>query len=374
MKTQRIPVAFPDLTGREGEYVGKAIQSSWISSSGEFITRFEKEFASECGTRTSIGVCNGTIALHLALLGLGVRSGDEVIVPSLSFIATANAVRYVGAEPVFADVDPHTWCLSPTEIEAKITRRTRGIVAVHIYGHPADMDVINQIARVHGLWVIEDAAEAHFGRYRGRKVGSLAPISTFSFYGNKIITCGEGGAVAVSDENLEVRMRTLRGQGMDPSRRYFFPITGYNFRISNISCAILCAQLERKDKILARRRSIYQNYLGQLKDIPGIEFQPVAPWAELSPWLFCILVDPSSYGRSRDELMRHLDENGVETRPFFIPLHRLPPFREQSQLRGENLPVTDLLSERGMNLPTFPGLSDKDVEKITALVRDFRKV
>lgn len=192
-KLPPIPVACPDLTGNEEAYVVDAIRTSWISSTGPYVTRFEKSFAGLCGTRSAIAVCNGTVALHLALLTLDVRPGDEVIVPSLSYIATANAVRYVGAEPVFVDIDPQTWCLDPRKIEEAITVRTKGIIAVHLYGHPADMDEINHIAGVNGLWVVEDAAEAPLATYKNKPVGGLSAIATFSFYGNKVLTCGEGG-------------------------------------------------------------------------------------------------------------------------------------------------------------------------------------
>jgi len=365
----RIPVAAPDLTGNEEKYVLEALRSSWISSTGPFIDRFEREFAAVNGTRTSIGVCNGTVALHLALLALDVRPGDEVLVPSLTYIATANAVRYVGAEPVFVDVDPNTWCIDPAKLEAAITRRTRGIIPVHLYGHPADMDAINHVAAVHGLWVVEDAAEALGATYKGRPTGSLAPVATFSFYGNKILTSGEGGAITCSDPNFELRTRTLRGQGMDPRRRYYFPVTGYNFRITNLACAILCAQIERREQILARRREIFALYHHSLSGIPGVGFQPVADWADLAPWLYCITIDDKQFGRSRDELMSHLAQGGVETRPFFLPLHTLPPFREESQRRGESLPVTDRLAAAGINLPTFPAMTDADVLRVTTAVR-----
>ena len=360
----RIPVAAPDLSGNEERYVVEAIRSSWISSSGPFIRRFEEEFAELAGTRAAVGVCNGTVALHLALLALGVRRGDEVLVPSLTYIATANAVRYVGAEPVFVDVDPETWCVDPTKLEENITRRTRGIIAVHLYGHPADMDAINRVAGINGLWVVEDAAEAHLATYRGRPTGGLASIGTFSFYGNKMFTAGEGGALTVTDPGLELRIRTLRGQGMDPERRYFFPVTGYNFRITNVACAILCAQLERRDEIVRRREAIFHRYRESLNGVPGVEFQPRASWARPAPWLFSVTVDESMFGRSRDNLATVLDAAGIETRPFFIPLHSLPPFREKSRERSEHLPVTDDLAARGLNLPTFPGLTDADVDRI----------
>lgn len=370
---KQIPVAVPDLTGNEEEYVVDAIRSSWISSTGTYINRFEKMFAELCETRTAIGVCNGTAALHLALLALDVRPGDEVLVPSLTYVAAANAVRYIGAEPIFVDVDPATWCIDPNLLEANITRRTKGIIAVHLYGHPCDMDAINHIASVHGMWVVEDAAEAHFAQYNGRPVGSLANIATFSFYGNKIITCGEGGAVTVNAPDLLTRIRMYRGQGMDPARRYYHPIVGYNYRLTNVACAILCAQLERRDAIVARRREIFAFYRKSLDGIPGIGSQPVAQWATPAPWLFCITVDRRQYGRSRDELMGRLDEEGIETRPFFVPMHRMPPYQKTSGALDGSYPIAEQLSESGMNLPTHSGLAESDIERIAAKIRENRR-
>jgi len=367
----RYPVAKPELGGNEERYVVEALRSTWISSQGPFIERFESEFAALCGTRAAIGVANGTIALHLSLLGLDVRPGDEVLVPSLTYIATANAVRYVGGEPVFVDVDPETWCIDPRRIEDAITRRTKGIIPVHLYGHPADMDAINHLAAVHGLWVVEDAAEAHLARYKGKPVGGLSHVASFSFFGNKIFTSGEGGALTLDDGHLEIRLRALRGQGMDPQRRYYFPITGYNFRLTNVACALLCAQLERRDAIVAARRRIFASYRRELAGVPGIDFQPVAPWAETAPWLFCITIDQRVFGCSRNDLAAHLAGEGIETRPFFIPLHTLPPFREQSAARGDSLPVTESLGASGLSLPTYTALTDGDV---AIIAREIRKV
>jgi len=366
---ERIPVAAPDLSGNEERYVVDAIRSSWISSTGPFLDRFERDFSALCATRTAIGVANGTIALHLALLTLGAGSGDQVIVPSLTYIATANAVKYVGAEPVFVDVDPATWCLDPSRVEEAITKRTRGMIAVHLYGHPADMDALGAIASRHDMWIVEDGAEAHGAVYRGRRIGGLGTIGTFSFYGNKIITSGEGGAITLNDPMLERRARQLRGQGVDPGRRYWFPVIGYNFRLTNIAAAILCAQLERFDDIVARRRTVFETYRAALADIPGIGIQPVASWAEPAPWLFCVTVDAHRYGRTRDELIARLDESGIETRPFFIPIHLLPPYLHESQARHEHLPVTEELAARGMNLPTHSNLTEADVERISDAVR-----
>ncbi|MHB8066505.1 MAG: DegT/DnrJ/EryC1/StrS family aminotransferase [Desulfobaccales bacterium] len=369
----KIPVAAPDLTGNEEKYVVDAIRSTWISSTGPYVQRFEKEFSELCETKYAISVCNGTVALHLALLALDVRPGDEVLVPALTYIATANAVRYVGGEPVFVDVDPDCWCLDPKLLERNITRRTKGIIAVHLYGHPADMDAINHIAAVHGLWVIEDAAEAHFARYKGRRVGNLATMATFSFYGNKIITCGEGGALTLDDKKLETRLRTLRGQGMDPERRYFFPVTGYNFRLTNLASAILCAQLERHEQMMALRKKISRNYQEGLEGVPGIGFQPLSSWAEPAPWLFCITVDETRYGRSSKDLAGLLEEQGIETRPFFLPLHHLPPFREESQKRQEYLPITDQLGARGLNLPTFTNLKENQQLQIVEAIKKLKR-
>ena len=365
----RIPVAAPDLAGNEKRYVLEALRSSWISSTGPFVERFEREFAELCGTRTAVSVANGTAALHVALMALGAGPGDEVITPSLTYIATANAVRYVGAEPVFVDVDPATWGLDPARLEAAVTPRTKGIIAVHLYGHPADMDAINAVAAARGLWVVEDAAEAHFARYKGRPVGGLGTIGTFSFYGNKVITSGEGGAITLNDPDLERRVRLLRGQGMDPERRYHFPIVGYNYRLTNVACALLCAQLERREEIIARRKRVFDAYRRQLKKIPGIGLQPVAPWAEPAPWLFCITVDEAAYGCARDDLMAQLAEEEIETRPFFIPVHGLPPYRDASRRRGDRLPVTERLGATGMNLPTYGRMRRQDIKRVTEAVR-----
>ena len=300
-------------------------------------------------------------------------SGDEVLVPSLTYVATANAVRYVGAEPVFIDVDPETWCIDPDKLEAAITRRTRGIIPVHLLGHPADMDRINRVADVHGLWVIEDAAEALGAKYKGQPVGSLSHCATFSFFGNKVITSGEGGAITLSDERLATRLRALRGQGMDPNRRYYFPITGYNFRLTNLACAILCAQMERKEAILDQRRKLCERYNQQLRSIPGISLQPVAPWAEISPWMYCCMIDPDAFGGTRDELMQELTEKNIESRPMFISLHTLPPFREESRKRNEHLPVTDRLSESGIMLPTYNTLSEADQDRVVGTIAEFQR-
>lgn len=364
MTDARIPLAIPDLGGNEERYVVEAVRSGWISSKGAFVGRFEAEFAAATGARHALAVCNGTSALHLALLGLGIGAGDEVIVPSLSFVATANAVRYVGAEPVFADIDPATWCIDPSAIAGKITRRTKAVVPVHLYGHPADMDEIDAVAQAHGLWVVEDAAEAFGATYKGAPAGGLGHVGAFSFYGNKILTSGEGGAVTTDDPALLERMALLRGQGMDPERRYYFPVVGHNFRPTNIGCALLCAQIERADRMLAERRRVYDAYARRLEGVAGIGLQPASPDVTVAPWLFSITVDEARLGRSRDRVMADLEARGIETRPFFIPIHSLPPYRDDARRQGAHLPETDRLAACGLNLPTWPGLSDGDVDRV----------
>jgi perosamine synthetase len=359
----RLPVSAPDLSAAEACYVSDAIASSWISSTGTYVDRFERMFAEACGTRASVSVANGTAALHLAMLAHGVGAGDEVIVPSLTYIATANAVRYERAEPIFVDIEPTTWCLDPELVEAAITPHTRGIVAVHLYGHPADIDAINDIASRHGLWVVEDAAEAFSATYKDRPAGSLSSAGAFSFYGNKILTSGEGGALTVNDPDLEARIRLLRGQGMDPDRRYFFSEVGYNYRRTNVACAMLCAQLERANQMIQRRRSIFERYRVGLEGVPGIGLQPRAEWAVPAPWLFGITIDEERGAMARDELMARLGAVNIETRPFFMPVHHLPPYKGRTgSLRS--LPVTDLLGATGMNLPTSSVMTDDDVDRV----------
>jgi perosamine synthetase len=253
-------------------------------------------------------------------------------------------------------------------VEAAVTPRTRGIVAVHLYGHPADIDALSAVAGRHDLWIVEDAAEAHLATYRGRPVGSLAQIATFSFYGNKPFTSGEGGALTTDSPELERKARLLRGQGMDPARRYYFPVTGYNYRLTNVACALLCAQLERSEALIARRREIFALYAELLEGVAGLEFQPTAEWAQPTPWLFSVLVDEHRYGKSRDELAEALAREGIETRPFFIPLHTLPPFRAAVAGRGDTLPVTERLGASGLNLPTYTQLESEQVVAVAEVI------
>lgn len=369
MPKKKINIAVPDLSPLEKKYLNQAYDSTWISSTGKFVDKFEKKFAKICGVKHAIAVTNGTVAIHLALLAYDVKPGDEIIVPSFTYIATANAVKYVGATPIFVDVDEDNWCMDPQKIEKIITPKTKGIIAVNLYGHPADMDEINKIAKKHKLFVIEDAAESHTATYKGIPTGGLGNIGTFSFYGNKIFTSGEGGAITLNDDKLAEKIRILKGQGMDPNRRYFFLVIGYNYRMTNLSAAIATAQLERKTEILKKRNSIFKLYTEQLSEIEGISLQPKKDWATIAPWFYSITIDSKKYGMSRDNLMNLLEKKGVETRPFFIPIHSLPPYKKEYKSVDKDLPVTNKLSKIGMNLPTHNNLTANDIEYICKLIK-----
>ncbi|MEM7338495.1 MAG: DegT/DnrJ/EryC1/StrS family aminotransferase [Actinomycetota bacterium] len=356
----RIPVARPNLDGNEEKYVLDCVRTSWISSNGEYIARFEEAFAERCGTRHAVATNNGTTALHLALVALGVGAGDEVIVPTVTFVATANAVRYCGAEPVLVDVQPGTLNIDPLAVEAAITERTKAIIPVHLYGHPAEMTAIMEIAERHHLAVVEDAAEAHGAAHDGRPVGSIGHCGTFSFFGNKIITTGEGGMVTTNDDELARRLRLYRGQGLDPARRYWFVVVGFNYRMTNIEAAIGLAQLETMDAGLATRAKVARWYDDALAPLDDLLIRPAAtPGATSVCWMYNVFLRHGDVSR-RDEVMARLDERGIETRPVFHPMHHLPPYRDPSPY-----PVADDWACRGISLPTHELLTPDDIERVT---------
>lgn len=363
---QVIPVSRPSLTGNEVRYVNECLQSNWISSIGEFVDRFESQFAASCQSRHAIACCNGTVALHLALLALGVGPEDEVLVPSLTYVATANAVRYCGANPVFVDSDRETWNLDPADAARRVTRRTKAIIAVHLYGRPAPMDEINDLARAHDLKVVEDAAEAHGAAYKGRPVGSMSDVATFSFYGNKIITCGEGGMVLTDDERLASRVRQFKGQGQDPERRYWFPVIGYNYRMTNLQAAIGLGQLEQLASFLAVRDEIEAWYREELTGLPGVILPAPASHERTVCWLFSVVLADCGQ-EERDGVMEFMRGEAVDTRPFFAPLHTLPPYRGLPGLGSDS--VAQSLGARGVSLPTWVGMTRDHVRRICQTLR-----
>jgi perosamine synthetase len=359
-----IPVAEPVLTGNELAYVSDCITSGWVSSIGQYVTRFEQEFAHFCGAKHGIATSNGTTALHLALAVLGIGPGDEVIVPSLTFVATASTVVYTGAKPVFADSEPRTWNLDPDDVARKITPATRAIIPVHIYGHPADMDAIKAVAREHNLSIIEDAAEAHGAEYKGQRVGGIGQMGAFSFYGNKIVTTGEGGMLVTNDDDLADKARQLRDHAMSPTRRYWHPTIGYNYRLTNIQAALGVAQMERIEEFIARKRAIAARYCELLHGTPGLSMPVEEPWAKNVYWMFSMLVD-ENLGISRDDLMIHLKTRGVDSRPFFYPIHTMPPYAT-----GHPLPVAERVARQGINLPSSVALTDDDIRRIVRAIHE----
>ena len=356
-----IAVSFPDLTRREREYLLAAFDSTWIASAGRFVDRFESEFARFAGTRHAISCVNGTAALHLSMLALGIGEGDEVILPDLTYVATANAVRYVGATPVFADCDEHTWTIDPDSVRRLLSPRTRAIVAVHLFGVPADMSALQAIAEDLNLAIVEDAAEAHGAGWKGRPAGSLGTVSTFSFYGNKIITTGEGGMVCTDRADVSDKVRLLRGQGMAPDRRYWFPQIGYNYRMSNLCCAIGVAQLERFAELRLKRETVrrwYQQALAE-RDLP-LSCQRAQQSANPAFWMLGVVLNEGA--ADREKLMVGLQECGIETRPFFHPLHQLPPYRRCRSDKG--CPTASAIAARGLMLPTHTHLTKGDVHTV----------
>jgi len=365
MSTQRIPIYQPDLSGNEKKYVNECLDTSWISSRGRFVTEFEQRFSEFIDVEHSASVCNGTVALHLALLALGIGPGDEVIVPTLTYIASVNAIAYTGATPVFADSVRSTWQLDPEDVRRHITPRTKAIMPVHLYGQSCDMDALMAIAKEHRLFIVEDCAEAFGTTYKGRHVGTFGDISTFSFFGNKTITTGEGGMVVSNDKTLIERARHLKGQGLAAHREYWHDVVGYNYRMTNIEAAIGLAQLERANEFIDRKRELARLYAKGLAQLP-VEIHAEAADTRHSYWMFSILV---AHPDLREPLRTHLANAGIETRPLFYPAHTMPMYARNYRKHR----VAEDLAWRGINLPSWPGMSAAQVDTVTASIAEFYK-
>lgn len=367
----KIPIAEPSLGKEELDNITKAVKDGWISSGGEFVEKFEDEFAKYCGMKYGISTFNGTVALHLALTVLGIKRGDEVIVPTLTFVATANAVSYCEAKPIFVDSHPDYWCIDPQKIEEKITKKTKAIIPVHLYGHPCDMDPIRKIAKSHNLYLIEDCAEAHGAEYKGRKVGSFGDISCFSFFANKIITTGEGGMCLTNNKKLAEKMRILRNHGMNPKRKYWHDEIGFNYKMTSLQAAIGLAQVRKLDKFIEKKRKIAKWYEEKLEDLAGknlISLHPEMSWAKCVYWMYSILIE-NRFGINRDGLMKKLEKKGIETRPFFYPMHSLPFYKKETDFF-----IVEQLSRKGLNLPSSPKLSENDIDLISEGIKSVAKI
>ena len=357
-----IPITEPLLDGNELDYLKNCIASGWVSWRGEYVEKFEEGFARFCGSSYAVSTSSGTSALHLALCALGVGIGDEVILPTLSYIATANAVSYTGAKAVFADCETGSWNISPDEVRKKVTARTKAIIPVHLYGTPADMDGIMEIAREYNLYVIEDACQAHGAEYKGRRVGSIGHIGVFSFYGNKIITTGEGGMVVTDNEKMAEKTISLKNHSASQKTKYWHEEIGYNYRMTNLQAAVGVAQLERIEEFIETRRKIARQYRNSLDGIKGIGLPPETHWGKSVYWFYSIMIE-DEYGIGRDELIKKLAEEGIESLPLFKPIHLMPLY-----FKNEKLHMAENLSIRGFSLPSFPRLKKEDIEKIVRII------
>lgn len=365
-----IPVAAPVIGEREIEYVTDAVRSGWVSSIGPYLDRFERGFAEFCGVAHAVAVSNGTVALQLALRALGVGPGDEVVIPDLTFAATAHAVLDVGAVPVLADVDPASWCIDPRAVERALTPRTRAIMPVHLYGHPADMEAIGAIAAPRKLLVLEDAAEAHGARVGARRVGSFGVAGAFSFYGNKLMTTGEGGALVTNDGDLAARFRFLKDHGMSKERRYYHSELAFNYRMTNLQAALGVAQLEQVEAFIEKKRLLMSWYREALGGVPGLTLNTERPGTTNVYWMVSVVLG-DALPVSRDTVCARLREHGVDTRPFFVPMSHLPHltgFRRHGASADE-CPVASRLSERGLNLPSGVALTRDDVQQVAEALR-----
>lgn len=364
-----IPVAEPHITNQDKNLVNQALASGWISSAGEFLDLFEERWAAYCSMPFGIAVSNGSVALDVAVSLLELKPGDEVIMPTFTIISPAQSVVRAAGTPVLVDSCPHSWQMDTTQIEGKITSRTRAILVVHIYGHPADMDPILEIARRYNLIVIEDAAEVHGAEYKGRRCGGLADISTFSFYANKLITTGEGGMVLVRTPELAERARSLRNLCFQKKQRFLHNELGYNFRLTNLQAALGLGQIDRMDAIVTRKREIASAYAEQFRYIEGLHMQSEELWAKSVYWVVGIVLDESTR-LTATHLADNLREAGIETRPFFLGMHQQPVFRKMGLFQGEPFPVADQLARQGLYLPSGLTITEQQIETVVSAVKD----
>ncbi|MEI8095232.1 MAG: DegT/DnrJ/EryC1/StrS family aminotransferase [Spirochaetales bacterium] len=370
-----IPVCEPMLAGNESKYVNEALQTGWISSTGKYVQGFEEAFAQYCGVKHAVAVSNGTVALHLALAALGIGRGDEVIIPNFTMIASAFAVCYTGAIPVFVDCDSKTWNIDVAQIEAKITKKTRAIMPVHIYGLMCDMDAITALAEKYRLFVVEDAAESHGATYKGKKAGAMSTMSAFSFFANKNLTTGEGGMVLTDDSRLFDRARYFKNLcfPLDGSRTYSHLDIGFNYRMSNLHAAIGLAQVEKADEYKAMRIRNGHLYREYLKAVPGIGWQVTAgPEYENVYWMNSIILDPKTFGKTRAETVAFLKDNKIETRMVFVGMNRQASLRDFGANMDGNYPNTDRLAENGFYLPSSSSLREDQIQRICTLISDFQ--
>ena len=375
---QSIPVNEPLLGELELQNVTECLRTGWISSAGRFIEEFEQEWAKYCGRRYGIAVSNGSTALHVAISCLHLQPGDEVILPTFTIVSCLTAVLNNGGTPVLVDSDPRTWCMDVSQVEAKITSRTRAVMPVHIYGHPVEMDPLLDLAEQYDIAVIEDAAEAHGAEYRSqaqsgcptwRRCGSFGSASTFSFYANKLITTGEGGMVLTDDAKFAENARSFRNLCFQPERRFFHEELGFNFRLTNLQAAIGVAQIQRIDEIVSLKRRMGHEYTKRLQDVPGLELPVEETWARNVYWMYGVVVREET-GLDAKEVGRMLAARGIETRPFFLGMHEQPALHKRGLFLNEHYPVTEKLARQGLYLPSGLALTEAQMDQVCEAVRE----
>lgn len=368
-----IPLCEPVLGGNEGAYLSECLESNWVSSAGPFVDRFEREFATRLATSHSVVTCSGTAAIHVALHALGVGPGDEVLVPTFTFIASVNPIAYLGASPVLVDCEQETWNVDPELVVSEVAARAKSghmpkaIVVVHLYGHPADLNPILEVADRHGIGVIEDATESLGATYRGKSVGTLGRIGCFSFNGNKIMTTGGGGMLVTEDRELARRARHLTTQARVPGDEYRHDEIGYNYRLTNIQAALGVAQLEQLESFVERKQAIAARYHRGLSDLTGVELKPEAEWANSTWWMYPVLIDRGRTGKDRTDVMHGLRDRNIESRPVWTPIHRMPMYASCSRLGGC---VADEIFQKGLLIPCSSSLSVADQDRVIEALRE----
>lgn len=364
-----IPVNEPLLDGNEKKYLNDCIDTGWISSEGAYITRFEEQMALKMGRKYGVAVCNGSVAIDAAILALEIGKGDEVIMPTFTIVSCAAAIIRAGAKPVLVDADALTWNMDVNQVEDKITKNTKAIMVVHIYGLPVDMDPVLKLAEKYGLKIIEDAAEMHGQTYKGKPCGSFGDISTFSFYANKHITTGEGGMILTDDEKLAQKCRSLRNLCFVPAKRFLHYELGFNFRMTNLQGALGVAQIERLDEFVAIKRKMGRRYTELLKDVNQVTLPvPSTDYADNIYWVYGVMIK-QGFDLDAEKMMAMLAKENIGTRPFFWNMHEQPVFNEMGLFVNEKYPVAENMARMGFYLPSGMALTDSQLDTVVEKVK-----
>ena len=368
-----IPVNVPLIAPHAKKYVLDCLESGWVSSAGRYIEKFEKKFAQFIGVKYALTCTNGTAALHLALEALGIKKSDEVIMPALTMISSAFAVCYTGAKPVLVDSEPETYNINPVLIEKKITRKTKAIMPVHLYGHSCNVDPILKIAKKHNLFIIEDAAEVHGGKYKNKMLGGLGDIGCFSFYANKIVTTGEGGMIITNNKKYYEKAKMIKDLAHSPKKRFLHTQIGFNYRMTNLQAALGLAQLEEVEKYIIIKRQMAQDYNQKLENVDGLILPIEKNYAFNVYWMYAVIVDEKKFGISKDELRKKLFKAGVDTRDFFIPVHKQPALKKLGWYKNEKYPVAEKLSKTGFYLPSGLAITKKQINQVCSKIEKIKQ-